>query len=135
MAADLGHLAQAQAGLVGGGEGGAAEAVGAHSLDAHLLGQLGDGHLSAPDAERLASLAREDPALLRGAACLHREQLEACSATPAPNNAGPEEVSKYLQRFACFLECCALTATATIKQVQSCHFCAKVVKCDREDVP
>jgi hypothetical protein len=58
MAADLGHLAQAQAGLVGSGEGGAAEAVGAHALDAHLLGQLGDGYLSAPDAERLASLAR-----------------------------------------------------------------------------
>ena len=85
MAADLGHLAQAQAGLVGGGEGGAAEVVGAHSLDAHLLGQLGDGHLGAPDAERLASLARGDPALLRGGAtCPRQEQLEACPATPAP---------------------------------------------------
>ena len=57
MATDLGHLAQAKAGLVRGGEGGATEAVGAHAIDAHLLGQLGDGHLGAPDAERLASLA------------------------------------------------------------------------------
>lgn len=70
MAADLSYLAQAQAGLVRGGESGAAEAVGAHALDTRLLGQLGDGHLSAPDAERLASLAREDPALLRGGALL-----------------------------------------------------------------
>ena len=68
MPAYLSHLAEAQAGLMGGGEGGAAEAVGAHSLDARLLGQLGDSDLSAPDAERLASLAREDPALLRGGA-------------------------------------------------------------------
>ena len=50
MAADLSHLAQAQAGLVGSGEGRAAEAVGAHSLDAYLFGQLGDGNLSASDA-------------------------------------------------------------------------------------
>jgi hypothetical protein len=61
---------------VRGGEGGAAEAVTRHPFDAHLLGQPGDGHLSAPDAERMASLAREDPALLcGGTACLRREQL------------------------------------------------------------
>jgi hypothetical protein len=59
MAADLGHLVQAQACLVGGGKGGAAEAVGAHPFDAHLLGQLADSYLSAPDAERLVSLARK----------------------------------------------------------------------------
>lgn len=49
MPAYLSHLAEAQAGLMGGGEGGAAEAVGAvgaHSLDARLLGQLGQGRPS-----------------------------------------------------------------------------------------
>jgi hypothetical protein len=70
MAADLGHFAQAQPGGMGGGEGGAPEAVGAHALDAHLLGQLGDGHLGAADAEGLAGLARENPAALSGGALL-----------------------------------------------------------------
>ncbi len=86
MAANLGHLAQAQAGLVGGGEGGAAEAVGAHlPHDAHLLGQIGDGHLGAPDAERLANMAWENPSLLRGGAHLAPGlQPLACDRWSAP---------------------------------------------------
>ena len=61
MAADLGHLAQAQDCLVGGGESGAAEAGARHPSSAHLLRQLADSGLSPTDAEWLASLNRKGP--------------------------------------------------------------------------
>ena len=70
MAADLSNLPQAKASLVGSGEGRSTEAVGSHTFDAHLLSQLADGGLCAPDAEGLSCDAREHPATLCGRAHL-----------------------------------------------------------------
>ena len=54
MAADLRHLSKAQAGLMGCSKGGAAEAVAAQPLNAHLLRQLADGGLGATDTQALS---------------------------------------------------------------------------------
>ena len=94
-------MAQAEPGLVGGGEGGPAPAVGADPFDAELLGQLGDGELSTPDAEGLPGLARERPDPLRGGALLTALGITV-TAQPAsasrPQNASSKRNERLLNK-------------------------------------